>query len=82
MNFTSLSKAAMAAGSVLKDVQAKATDLAHDAGDLRRRATQQALEAAGMADKTDDSDSLPEMRCAGVCHMPHGVCPDADVTCA
>ena len=41
----------------------KAKDLAHDAADTAARARQQALEAAGVADKTDDDDTLPELRC-------------------
>lgn len=62
MNFSSLAKAATAAGSVLKDVQSKAKDALHEAQDAQRRVTQHALEAAGMADKTEDDDALPELK--------------------
>ena len=59
MNISSLAKAA---GAMASDLKAKAKDAVSEAQHVQQRVTQQALEAAGMADKTDDDDSLPELR--------------------
>ena len=63
MNFASLSKMASQGAAMAATAASKAKDLAHDAADTAARARQQALEAAGVADKTDDDDTLPELRC-------------------
>ena len=45
-----------------RKVDDKAKDAVSEAQHVQQRVTQQALEAAGMADKTDDDDGLPELR--------------------
>ena len=52
--------ATMNFGSIASNLQAKAQEVASMAKDTQRRMTQQALEAAGMAEKTED-DSVPEL---------------------
>ena len=71
MNFANLTKAAMAAKDMAASAASKAKDLAHDASDAAVRARQQALEAAGVADKTEDDDTLPELKCERPARRDH-----------
>ena len=59
MNFSSLAKAA---GSVVDAAKAKAKDVAHDAAAITNRVTQHALESAGMGDKSEEDETLPELK--------------------
>ena len=61
MNFASISKAAMAAGSVLNDVKSKAKDAIQDSGVVANM-RQTAMEVAGMASTNSEDDPLPELR--------------------
>ena len=48
-------------GSIAANLQSKAQDALSIAKDTQRRMTQQALEAAGMAEKSEDESSVPEL---------------------